>query len=75
MISDEKIVQLSRELDGLLADLVVKYNVAPLTLAAIVNARLMHAVSVHGNVEDYHKLLRSIVGMEAERLPPNYSRH
>ena len=76
MITDEKIVDLSRVIDDILASLCLNYEVSPLSLAAVVNARLLWACRETNNEEDCKKLLLHISGISSpETQSPNYSMH
>jgi hypothetical protein len=60
MISDEKLIEISRGVDSYLSTLLVKYEVTPLSLAAVLLARAMVLNKEAGSTEDFLKLLGSI---------------
>ena len=60
MISDENLIEISRGVDSYLSTLLVKYEVTPLSLAAILMARAMVLNKEAGSTEDFLKLLSSI---------------
>lgn len=75
MISDNTIKLLSAEIDDILAVLSNKYQLSPLSISAVVNARLIHANREVGSEDDYFQLLRSIAGKEYESTYTTYSKH
>ena len=60
MISDENLIEISRGVDSYISTLLVKYEVTPLSLAAILMARAMVLNKEAGSTEDFLKLLSSI---------------
>jgi hypothetical protein len=60
MLNDEKLIEISRGVDSYLSTLLVKYEVTPLSLAAILMARAMILNKDAGSTEDFLKLLSSI---------------
>ena len=60
MLNDEKLIEISRGVDSYLSTLLVKYEVTPLSLAAILLARAMVLNKEAGSTEDFLKLLSSI---------------
>jgi voltage-gated potassium channel Kch len=60
MMSDDDLEKLSYQLDDLLGSLMVKYQVPPLSLAAIVVARLAHLNIAADCVGDFKKLMIDI---------------
>lgn len=56
-MTDEQLVQLSRELDNSLATLLAKYQITPLSLAAVVLARLVHLADHSDNI---YNLMRAV---------------
>jgi hypothetical protein len=60
MISDAKLIEISRGVDSYLSTLLVKYEVTPLSLAAVLLARAMVLNKEAGSTEDFLKLLGSI---------------
>ena len=74
-MDDAQLVVLSREVDDLLAAICVKHQVGPLTLAAIINARLIWACRENGSEDDYHKLLHSITEKQYDTASTTTIRH
>ena len=60
MLNDEKLIEISRGVDNYISTLLVKYEVTPLSLAAILLARAMVLNKEAGSTEDFLKLLSSI---------------
>ena len=60
MLNDEKLIEISRGVDSYLSTLLVKYEVTPLSLAAVLLARVMVLNKEAGSTEDFLKLLSSI---------------
>ena len=60
MLNDEKLIEISRGVDSYLSTLLVKYEVTPLSLAAVLLARTMVLNKEAGSMEDFLKLLSSI---------------
>jgi len=59
-MNDEQLIEISRGVDSYLSTLLVKYEVTPLSLAAILMARAMVLNKEAGSTEDFLKLLSSI---------------
>jgi hypothetical protein len=57
---NENLIEISRGVDSYLSTLLVKYDITPLTLTAIVIARAVVLNKEAGSVEDFLKLLGSI---------------
>ena len=70
-----QLVVLSREIDDLLAAICVKHQVGPLSLAAVINARLIWACRENGSEDDLHKLLQLILEKQYEPTYTNYGHH
>jgi hypothetical protein len=60
MLNDENLIEISRGVDSYLSTLLVKYEVTPLSLAAVLLARTMVLNKEAGSTEDFLKLLNSI---------------
>lgn len=60
MLNDENLIEISRGVDSYLSTLLVKYEVTPLSLAAILMARAMVLNKEAGSTEEFLKLLSSI---------------
>lgn len=61
MMTDEKLIEISRNVDSYISQLSVKYEITPLSLAAILVARTMLFNEEAGSTEDFLKLLNSVV--------------
>jgi hypothetical protein len=59
-MTDAQLIEISRGVDSYLSTLLVKYEVTPLSLAAILMARAMILNKEAGSTEDFLKLLSSI---------------
>lgn len=59
-MNDEQLIEISRGVDSYLSTLLVKYEVTPLSLAAILLARAMVLNKEAGSTEDFLKLLNSV---------------
>ena len=59
-MNDEQLIEISRGVDSYLSTLLVKYEVTPLSLAAVLLARTMVLNKEAGSTEDFLKLLSSI---------------
>ena len=57
---NENLIEISRGVDSYLSTLLLKYDITPLTLTAIVIARAMVLNKEAGSAEDFIKLLGSI---------------
>ena len=60
MMTDEKLIEISRNVDSYLTQLAVKYEITPLSLAAVIIARTMLFNNEAGSTEDFLKLLASV---------------
>ena len=60
MLNDENLIEISRGVDSYLSTLLVKYEVTPLSLAAVLLARAMVLNKEAGSTEDFLKLLSRI---------------
>jgi hypothetical protein len=59
-MNDEQLIEISRGVDSYMTILLTKYEVTPLSLAAILLARAMVLNKEAGSTEDFLKLLSSI---------------
>jgi hypothetical protein len=57
---NENLIEISRGVDSYLSTLLLKYDITPLTLTAIVIARAMVLNKEAGSAEDFIKLISSI---------------
>jgi len=60
MPSDDVLMKLSYEVDDIIADLVNRYQMDPLSLTAVILARLVLANDFTGSGEDFRKLLVNV---------------
>ncbi len=60
MPSDDNLAKLSFEVDDIIADLVNRYQMNPLSLTAVVLARLVLANDFIGSGDDFRKLLVNV---------------
>ncbi len=70
-MDDAHLIVISKEIDELLAAICVKHQIGPLSLAAIINARLIWACRENGSEDDYHKLLGSIQQKQYDNFNPS----
>ena len=61
MLNDEKLIEISRGVDDYLSTLLIKYEITPLSLAAVLLARAMVLNKDAGSSDDFVKLLVSVV--------------
>ena len=60
MPSDDVLLKLSSEVDDIIADLVKRYQIDPLSLTAVVLARLVLANDFFGSGDDFRKLMANV---------------
>ena len=60
MPNDDVLLKLSSEVDDIIADLVNRYQMDPLSLTAVVLARLVLANDFIGSGDDFRKLLVNV---------------
>ena len=60
-MNDEKLIEISRGVDNYLSTLLMKYEITPLSLAAVLLARTMVLNNEAGSTHDFIKLLVSVV--------------
>jgi hypothetical protein len=60
MPSDDVLAKLSFEVDDIIADLVKRYQIDPLSVTAVILARLVLANEFTGSGEDFRKLMANI---------------
>lgn len=80
MLNDTEIQALSKDIDFMLTELSTTYKIPVLSLAAVINARLLRIVvemddKEHTGAENYRKLMLTIAGVETDRPYTNFSRH
>jgi hypothetical protein len=61
MLNDEKLIEISRGVDSYLSTLLLKYEVTPLSLAAVLLARTMVLNKEAGSMDDFMKLMVSVI--------------
>ena len=59
-MNDEQLIEISRNVDSYITTLLNKYEITPLSLAAVLLARTMILNKEAGSSEDFLKLLSSI---------------
>ena len=74
-MNDDQLIVLTKEVDELLAAMCIKHQVSPLTLAAVLNARLIWACRETQSEEDYFKLISGIQGKQYDTASTTSIRH
>jgi len=59
-MNDEQLIEISSSVDSYMSTLLIKYDMTPLTLSAILLARAMLLNKQSGSVEDFLKLASSV---------------
>ena len=67
-MQDDKLSQIAFEVDDIIAELVIKYKIDPLTLTSIMLARLVLTNDFTGSGDDFRKIIANIPD---PRLPSN----
>jgi hypothetical protein len=67
MLNDEKLIEISRGVDNYLSTLLMKYEITPLSLAAVLLARTMVLNNEAGSSDDFVKLLHGIADNPPKR--------
>ena len=60
MPSDDVLLKLSAEIDDIIADLIKRYQIDPLSMTAVILARLVLTNDFTGSGEDFRKLLVNV---------------
>jgi hypothetical protein len=60
-MNDAQLIEISRSVDNYLSTLLMKYEITPLSLAAVLLARSMVLNKDAGSTDDFMKLLVSVV--------------
>ena len=60
-MTDDQLIEISREVDNYISTLLMKYEITPLSLAAVLLARTMVLNKDAGSSHDFMKLLVSVV--------------
>jgi hypothetical protein len=66
-MNDAQLIEISRSVDSYITTLLNKYEITPLSLAAVLLARTMILNKEAGSSEDFAKLLISVVQNPPER--------
>ena len=75
MPSDDVLLKLSSEVDDIIADLVNRYQMNPLSLTAVVLARLVLANDFIGSGDDFRKLLANVPDLRPKNPDINTQVH
>ena len=67
MLNDEKLIEISQGVDNYLSTLLMKYEITPLSLAAVLLARTMVLNNEAGSSDDFVKLLHGIADNPPQR--------
>ena len=67
MLNDEKLIEISRGVDSYITTLLNKYEITPLSLAAVLLARTMVLNNEAGSTEDFVKLLQGVAENPPQR--------
>ena len=75
MPSDDVLLKLSSEVDDIIADLVKRYQIDPLSLTAVILARLVLANDFLGSGDDFRKLLANVPDIRPKNSDINTQVH
>ena len=75
MPSDDVLLKLSSEVDDIIADLVNRYQIDPLSLTAVILARLVLANDFLGSGDDFRKLLANVPDIRPKNSDINTQVH
>ena len=75
MPNDDVLLKLSSEVDDIIADLVNRYQMNPLSLTAVILARLVLANDFTGSGDDFRKLLADIPNARVKNSDINTQVH
>ena len=67
MLNDEKLIEISRGVDSYITTLLNKYEITPLSLAAVLLARTMVLNNEAGSTDDFVKLLQGVAENPPQR--------
>ena len=67
MLNDEKLIEISRNVDNYISSLLMKYDMTALSLTAVLLARTMLLNKEAGSADEFTKLLVSVVQNPPER--------
>ena len=66
-MTDEQLIEISRSVDSYITTLLNKYEITPLSLAAVLLARTMVLNNEAGSTEDFVKLLQGVAENPPQR--------
>jgi hypothetical protein len=66
-MNDEQLIEISRGVDSYITTLLTKYEITPLSLAAVLLARTMVLNNEAGSTEDFVKLLQGVAENPPQR--------
>ena len=66
-MNDEQLIEISRGVDSYITTLLNKYEITPLSLAAVLLARTMVLNNEAGSTEDFVKLLQGVADNPPQR--------
>jgi hypothetical protein len=75
MPSDDVLLKLSSEVDDIIADLVNRYEIDPLSLTAVILARLVLANDFFGSGNDFRKLMANVPDLQPKNSDINTQVH
>jgi hypothetical protein len=75
MPSDDVLAKLSFEVDDIIADLVKRYQIDPLSVTAVILARLVLTNDYTGSGDDFRKLLADIPNARVKNSDINTQVH
>ena len=67
MLNDEQLIEISRGVDSYITTLLNKYEITPLSLAAVLLARTMVLNNEAGSTDDFVKLLQGVAENPPQR--------
>jgi hypothetical protein len=75
MPSDDVLLKLSSEVDDIIADLINRYQMNPLSLTAVILARLVLSNDFTGSGDDFRKLLANVPDLRPKNSDINTQVH
>ena len=75
MPSDDSLLKLSSEIDDIIADVVKRYKIDPLSVTAVILARLVLANDYAGSGDDFRKLLANVPDLRPKNPDINTQVH
>lgn len=67
LIEDNELIKCSHEVDNFISEMGMKYGVSPLSLSAIISARLMLLNAEFGSIKNFQQLMYEISNNEFDR--------